>query len=160
MGKPDPLLKADAIARLPEIPLRHPLNPKSEVHMRFLGSGAGMERVSVTLGRVPPGRESFVYHLHHHQEEWIYILSGRGVAEIDDREVEVGPGDFMGFPVPSVAHHLRNPFGDDLVYLMGGERTGFEVGVFPRLGKRVIVEGSSAQFVDDSALEPFVPREE
>jgi uncharacterized cupin superfamily protein len=158
MSKPDPLLKASAIASLPQVPIRHPLNPKSEVHLRFLGAGTGLERISVTLGRVPPGRESFVYHLHHHQEEWIYILSGRGMAEIDEREVEVGPGDFMGFPTPSVGHHLRNPFDEELVYLMGGERTGFEVGVFPRHGKRLIMDRDTAQFVDDADLKPFVPR--
>ena len=44
------------------------------------------------------------------------------VAEIDGGEHEVGPGDFMGFPTPSLGHHLRNPFDEDLVYLMGGER--------------------------------------
>jgi len=47
-------------------------------------------------------------------------LSGRGIAEIGDEEVEVGPGDFMGFATPSSAHHLRNRFDVDLVYLMGG----------------------------------------
>jgi uncharacterized cupin superfamily protein len=47
---------------------------------------------------MPPGKESFVYHSHHREEEWIYVLSGRGVAEIDGEEFEVGAGDFMGFP--------------------------------------------------------------
>ncbi len=158
MSKPDPLLKAEVIASTPELTFRHPLNDNSEVHLRFLWASVGLERVSVSLGRVPPGRESFVYHLHHHQEEWIYILSGRGIAEIDDREEEVGPGDFMGFPTPSVGHHLRNPFEEDLVYLMGGERTGFEVGVFPRHGKRLIMEENSAYIVDDADLKPFEPR--
>ena len=71
--------------------------------------------------RVAPGKESFIYHTHYYEEEWIYILSGRGVAEIDGAEHEVGPGDFMGFATPSVAHHLRNPFDVELVYLCGGE---------------------------------------
>ncbi|MGH9891065.1 MAG: cupin domain-containing protein [bacterium] len=58
---------------------------------------------------VPGGKESFTYHSHHREEEWIYILSGQAIAEIDGAEYEVGPGDFMAFPTPSVAHHLRNP---------------------------------------------------
>ena len=49
------------------------------------------------------------------------MLSGRGIARIDDHEYEVSAGDFMGFPTPSVAHHLTNPFDEDLTYLMGGE---------------------------------------
>ncbi len=44
------------------------------------------------------------------EEEWVYILSGRGIAEIGDREYEVEPGDFMGFGLPQQPHHIRNPF--------------------------------------------------
>ena len=105
----------------------HPWNEKSEIHGFMLARATNLKRTGVSLARVAPGKESFLYHLHHCEEEWIYILSGRGVAEIDDEELEVGPGDFMGFPTPSVAHHLRNPFGEDLVYLMGGENLDHEV---------------------------------
>jgi len=38
--------------------------------------------------------------------------------------VDSEAGDFMGFPAPSVGHHLRNPFDADLIYLMGGDRHG------------------------------------
>ena len=71
---------------------------------------AGLRRTALSLARVPPGRESFIYHSHEHDEEFLFILSGRGRAEIDGEIIEVGPGDFMGFPTPSVAHHLTNPY--------------------------------------------------
>jgi uncharacterized cupin superfamily protein len=48
------------------------------------------------------------------EEEWLYILSGRGVAQIDGKEYEVWPGDFMGFATPSVAHLLKNPYRKSL----------------------------------------------
>jgi uncharacterized cupin superfamily protein len=70
----------------------------------MLGRTLGLVRTGVNIGRVPPGKESFVYHLHHREEEWIYVLAGKGIAEIDDQEFEVEPGDFMAFPTPSVAH--------------------------------------------------------
>ncbi|MEP0859800.1 cupin domain-containing protein, partial [Trichocoleus sp. DQ-U1] len=89
------------------------------------------------------------------EEEWVYILSGRGIAEIGDVECEVGPGDFMGFGLPQQPHHLRNPFNEDLVYLIGGEAGRLDVGVFPRLGKRVIRDGESAYIFDESALQLF-----
>ncbi|MEH2226212.1 cupin domain-containing protein [Nostoc sp.] len=44
---------------------------------------------------IPAGKESFVYHSHHCEEEWIYILSGQAIAEIDKEEFEVFPGNFM-----------------------------------------------------------------
>lgn len=136
-NRPAPLLRAAAIAEATESQ-SHPWNPRSEIHGTVMSRMTGMARVAVNLIRVPPGKESFAYHLHHREEEWLYILSGRGVAEIDGAEHEVGPGDFMGFAVPSVAHHLRNPFDEDLVYLMGGELLDHEIADFPRLGRRMV----------------------
>jgi len=142
-----PLIRAEAIAALPEFRFEHPLNPRSEIHLRALGALVGLQRLGILIGRVPPGKESFVYHSHQHEEEFIYVLSGRGVAEIGDEEVEVGPGDFMGFATPSVGHHLRNPFAVDLVYLMGGEHRDVDVADFPRLRKRLIRNGNELQVV-------------
>lgn len=138
-----------------EFEVRHPLNPNSHLWMRPLGRLTGLQRVGVSLARVPPGKESFIYHSHQHEEEFVYILAGRGIAEIDNEEFEVGPGDFMGFPAPSVAHHLRNPFDVDLVYLMGGEHHDVEIADFPRLRKRLIRDGADVAIVDRAAIEPL-----
>jgi uncharacterized cupin superfamily protein len=153
-----PILRAAEIAELPEFPFRHPLNPKSEIHMRSLSALAGLQRLGLHVGRVPPGKESFVYHYHHVHEEFVYILSGRGIAEIGDEHFEVGPGDVMAFTAPSAGHHLSNPFDEDLVYLMGGEHGDIEIGEFPRLGKRAIFDRDEAYIVDVAAAQPFVPR--
>ncbi len=126
----------------------HPLNENSSICLRPLGSLTGLKRVVVMQGRVAPGKESFVYHSHQHEEEFLYILAGRGIAEIGDHEFEVGPGDFMGFPTPSVGHHLRNPFDEELVYLMGGEHRDAEVADFPRLRKRFFRSRASVGIVD------------
>ncbi|HZJ61988.1 MAG TPA: hypothetical protein VFD36_00580, partial [Kofleriaceae bacterium] len=48
-------------------------------------------------------------------------VSGRARARIDDKEHDLGPGDFAAFPTPQAAHVLTNPFDEDCVYLMGGE---------------------------------------
>jgi uncharacterized cupin superfamily protein len=44
---------------------------------------------------------------------------------------EVGPGDFMAFPTPSVPHHLKNPSDQDLVYLMGAKTGSLKSRIFP-----------------------------
>jgi uncharacterized cupin superfamily protein len=151
------LLKAAEIEGMAAACIRHPLNPDSEVHLRPLSELTGLGRVRLTLGRIPPGKESFAYHAHEADEEFVYILSGRGSAEIGDETVEVGPGDFMGFAAPSVAHHLKNPYDEDLVYLMGGERSRVEVGTFPRAGKRIIFSASGIWQVDENDLKPMGP---
>jgi uncharacterized cupin superfamily protein len=119
----------------------HPLNPHSQVEGFALSRIAGLTRAALNLMRVPPGKESFAYHRHAAEEEWVYILSGRGVAEIGDETFEVGPGDFMGFTAGGPAHHLRNPFAEELVYLAGGENKDVEIADFPRHGKRLVRAG-------------------
>jgi uncharacterized cupin superfamily protein len=86
----------------------------SDVYLKRLSAIAGLSRVSLTIARVPPGKESFLYRRHERDEEFIFILLGRGRAEIGDENFDVGPGDFMGFPAPDGrAHHLTNPYDDD-----------------------------------------------
>ncbi|HEX5850887.1 MAG TPA: cupin domain-containing protein [Rubrobacter sp.] len=132
----------------------HPWNPNSEFTGTRLAALSGLTRVGVNLMKVPPGKESFIYHSQEREEEWIYLISGRGVAEIEDEEFEVGSGDFMGFPT-GVAHHLRNPYDEDLVYLVGGENVDIEVANFPRLGRRIIRKRENVQVYRTSDATDF-----
>jgi uncharacterized cupin superfamily protein len=135
----------------------HPWNPRSELRGTRLGKATGLERTGVNLMRIPPGKESFVYHAHYYEEEWIYVLAGRGVAEIDGVEHEVAAGDFMGFatkPEP-VAHHLRNPFDAELVYLCGGEVREFEVADYPQLRRRMVRRGEQVDIYEFEAAKKF-----
>lgn len=135
----------------------HPWNPASEMHGTQLARSVGLKRTGVNFIRVPPGKDSFVYHSHQCEEEWVYLLSGRAIALIDDVEYEVGAGDFIGFPTPSVAHLLRNPGPADLVYLSGGENRDFDVADFPRLGKRMIRTGKHVEIYDSADAKAFGP---
>jgi uncharacterized cupin superfamily protein len=118
----------------------HPWNPKSEIAGYQMGKATGLKRIGVNLARLAPGKESFVYHAHWTEEEWIYILEGRGVARIDDATYEVGPGDFMAFPTPENHEH--------------------EVADFPDLGKRVFKHKKGADVFDLTNARPFGPLDE
>lgn len=109
----------------------HPWNPKSEIKGAGMGLATGLQRTGVNRATVPPGKESFVYHAQLTDEEWIYVISGAGAAEIDGNEYEVGPGDFMGSP-GGVAHNMKNPGTEDQVYLVGGGNREFDVADFPQ----------------------------
>jgi uncharacterized cupin superfamily protein len=63
----------------------------------------------------------------------------------------------MGFPTPSVAHHLRNSGDEDLIYLMGGENRDSEVSTFPRLGKKMVRTGGKLEIYDLKDAQPFGP---
>ena len=140
-------------------PFSHPWNPNSEMFGTRLGAQTGLSRTGVNWIRIPPGKESFVYHSHYREEEWIYILSGRGLAEVDGEEFEVFAGDFMGFPTPDVAHHLRNPSDEDLVYLLGGENYEVDIADFPHLGRRMVRRGQDVEIYDVSDARGFGPPE-
>jgi uncharacterized cupin superfamily protein len=135
----------------------HPWNPQSLMRGTQLARSVGLRRTGVNFMRVPAGRESYVYHSHRYEEEWMYILSGSGLALVDGGEFSIGPGDFIGFPTPSVAHLLRNTGAEDLVYLAGGEHREFEVADFPKLGKRMVRMGEQVDIYDVDDAKTFGP---
>jgi uncharacterized cupin superfamily protein len=159
MEKPKLLWKAEEI-RARGRPYMQRLNPNSSFTGAGLSRLAGMKRAHVSLARIPSGKDSFAYHAHMLEEEWVYILSGRGIAEIDGVDYDVGPGDFMGFPAPSVAHLLKNRSGEELVYLMGGEDQPIDVVDYPQLAKRYLLLGTAkgTEFYElGTPIKPFGP---
>ncbi|MFQ4136344.1 cupin domain-containing protein [Nodosilinea sp. PGN35] len=148
MARPHPLLSATAISNLPESTFTHPLNPRAIRHGRSLGDAIAFEHLGIHWVRVEPGHDSTQYHRHQAEEEFIYILSGRGLAEIGDETFEVGPGDFMGFVAGGLAHSLSNPFEQDLVYLVGGMRLEFDICDYPRVNTRLYRRGEQREYVE------------
>ncbi len=133
------ILRAAEIDR-GETPMVQRLNPRSKFASTWLSGAAGFQRVGVSRARLRPGDESFAYHAHLAQEEWIYIVSGRARARIDDVTYELAAGDFVAYPAPQPPHLLSNPYTEDCVYLMGGERMAApDVIDYPDLGKRYVL---------------------
>ena len=138
MDKPYPHIVRSGAIKQAEGTFSHPWNPHSEITGSHLSQLGGLQRTGVSLARLAPGKESFAYHAHHREEEWIYILSGSGVAHIDGADYALEAGDFVAFPTPSAAHLLANRGEADLVYLMGGENKAHDVADFPTLDRRMV----------------------
>lgn len=143
-----------------EATFSHPWNPRSRITGAHLSRMGGLARTGVSLARLAPGAESFAYHAHHREEEWIYILAGEAVARIDGREYVLHTGDFVAFPTPSVAHLLANRSAAEVVYLMGGENRDAEVADFPDHDRRMVRVGrtvtvyrlSDGRTIEDAAV--------
>ena len=146
------LLTAAAIRRMKEHKFVHFLNPDAIRYTRSLGDACGLETIGVHLVRLKQGDDSTEYHFHHQDEEWVYILTGRGIAEIGTRQYKIGAGDFMGFVAGSAPHSMKNPFKADLVYLVGGNRWPLDVCDYPRIGKRRYRMNGDNAYLDLSAL--------
>ncbi len=141
-----------------ELHISHPLNDRSEVFMTRLSDPTGLTHLGISLARVPPGKESFALHAHSVQEEWIYVVSGRGHVQLDDELVPIETGDFLGFPAGGPAHLVRNTSEEQLVYLQGGDRREGDRGRFPDLGKVAYQhDDGHMALIDEDAVElrPF-----
>ena len=71
-----PLLTASDVQALPEEVRPHPLDASIVRHTRSLGDAAGLTTLGVHLVRLTRGGTSSALHLHHQEEEWVYVLSG------------------------------------------------------------------------------------
>ena len=147
------LIRRQEVEALHEQARPHPLDASLVRHTRSLGDAVGLATIGVHLVRLEKGDTSSVLHFHHQDEEWIYILSGSGIANIGDEQHEVGAGDFMGFVAGSVPHNLHNPNADDLVYLVGGNRWPFDVCDYPKIGKRRYRVNGKSVYVDENVLQ-------
>ena len=52
----------------------------------------------------------------------------------------IDAGDFVAFPVPSVAHLLKNPFDRTVTYLVGGSRPDIDIIDYPELGRSYVIQ--------------------
>lgn len=151
-SSPHPLINARDIAALkPEIRI-HQFNANAERHTKSLGDLIGMQTLGVHLVTVQPGKESTQFHSHQCDEEFLYILAGRGVAEIGDEEFEVSAGDFLGFTANSLPHSMRNDSSEDLTYLMAGNRNSIDICDYPRINRRMYRVNGAKEYMDQDAI--------
>jgi uncharacterized cupin superfamily protein len=113
-----------------------------------LGDAVGLNHIGVHLVTILPGRDTTEYHRHWCEEEFLYVLSGQGTANIDDQLHAVAAGDFMGFGRRSVAHSLTNTGTEPLVCLVGGQRLENDVCDYPRQSKRLYINGPQEDMVN------------
>jgi uncharacterized cupin superfamily protein len=110
---------------------------------RKLGDHFGLTNFGVSHTTLAPGASSALPHSHSEQDEFIYVLSGTAVCQLetkkepeDSRDVTLSsttitceyilkPGDCIGFPKGTgVSHCIRNPSKTEpMTYLEIGDRT-------------------------------------
>ncbi len=152
------LLRRADIEALPETLTQHQFNDNAIRYSRALATTTGMTRIGIHIVRIESGHDSTTHHYHDADEEFIYILSGRGQARIGDEQFEVEAGDFMGFPAPSEAHSLHNPYAEDLVYLMGGERWATDIVHYPDIKRSMIKANGRRAWAAWEDLQELPPR--
>ena len=100
------------------------------------------EKLGCSLFRVLPGKAAFPAHLHHANEEAIYILAGQGTLRLGDQRHSVGPGDYIALPPGRTAHQLLNSGEEPLEYLCLSTMIQPEVVEYPDSGKVGAIAGA------------------
>lgn len=144
---PKALLTKATIQAMPATRRVHDLNPNAVRDVRRLGEATGLSRLGVNLVTLQDGHESSEYHRHHYEEEAVQVLSGQGIATLDETEHPIAAGDFLGFPAGGPAHVIRQQGNEPLVLLVIGQRLEHDVCDYPRLGQRLYVAGEMEAFV-------------
>ncbi|MGQ9694188.1 MAG: cupin domain-containing protein [Thermodesulfobacteriota bacterium] len=93
------------IVHLSELPTYFPTGHSRTTNRRLLGPDVGgSSRFEVIYGKIEPGGQADP-HAHQIQEQAIYVLSGKGEVEIEEKCYPVGPQDFIYLP-PGTSHKV------------------------------------------------------
>ena len=87
------LVTAEQIAAMPGLDKTHFLNPGARRINKSLGDVAGLTGLGFHLIEVAPGAQTTEYHVHHHEDECVFVLSGQATvkAALDDAQRRVEP---------------------------------------------------------------------
>lgn len=97
-----------------------------------LGGLFGLSQFGVNYTRIPPGAISALRHAHSHQDEAVFILSGRPTLRTDEGETELQPGMFVGFKAGTGnAHQLVNRTEEDVICIEVGDRNPNDQATYP-----------------------------
>ena len=138
----------------------HFLNGNARRTNKSLGDLTGLAAIGFHIIEVEPGHETTEMHVHHHEEECVYILEGEASASIGDEVVAVSAGDFIGYRAGGEAHALKNTGEHMLRCIVVGQRLAADVADYPKLGKRLFrAPGLKWNLVDvDHISEPQAGR--
>jgi uncharacterized cupin superfamily protein len=90
--------------------------------VRSVGDATGLTHMGVHVRSVEPGFAGTHRHFHTVEEEWSFVLSGRGMLRIGPLRLAVRAGHFAAFPPGPRPHHFLAEGDEPLVFLEGGER--------------------------------------
>ena len=137
MDEPVYLLKKEEIDAMAGPEKTHFLNENAKRINKSLGDVTGLTGLGFHIIEVEPGHETTEYHVHHYEDECVYVLDGEATATIGDEDFPIKPGDFIGYRKGGLAHTIVNTGTTTLRCIVVGQRLAHDVGDYPRLGKRI-----------------------
>ncbi len=109
----------------------HYLNEGARRSNKSLGDLVGLTGIGFHIIEVQPGCESTEFHLHHYEDECVYVLQGEAVVTIAETQTSVAAGAFIGYRAGGSAHTMRNTGTSILKCIVVGQRLAHEVVDYP-----------------------------
>ncbi len=148
------IVTRDEIAAMSGLEKTHFLNPEARRNNKSLGDLTGLTGFGFHIIEVAPGCHTTEHHVHHFEDECVYVLSGTATARIGETRHAIGPGDFIGYRKGGLAHSITNTGDAPLCLIVVGERLAHDVGDYPDKGKRLYRNaGLPWNLVDHAAIE-------
>jgi uncharacterized cupin superfamily protein len=142
----DTLGPVKPILNLDEVAFEHVSHgPRFEVNDGAISPVVGAKQLGYSLAVVPPGKRAYPFHCHHVNEEMFFVIEGRGVVRIGDREYPIRKGDVIAAPAGGrdTAHQIVNTSDAELRYLMVSTMLTTEVVEYPDSSKVAVYVGSA-----------------
>ncbi len=146
------ILRRQEIEAMEGLAKTHFLNKNAQRTNKSLGDITGLKNLGFHIIEVLPGYESTEYHVHHCEDECVYVLSGNATVTIDGTDYEIGAGDFVAYPAGGLPHTMKNTGSEVLRCIVVGQRLTHDVGDYPRVGKRLYRYSESNDLVDLSNI--------
>lgn len=137
MGSDTYIITAKEISGMKPAERTHFLNPAARRSERGVGKATGLEEIGVALMELAPGDISTEHHLHHHEEECLYVLEGEATARLGADEFVIKAGDFVGCRKAGLAHSVKNHTDKPFRCLTVSQRKDHDVSDYPLVGKRL-----------------------
>lgn len=124
---------------------------KSKLKTILIGDAIGCEKIYVNIDYVKPGAESVKYHSHSKQEEFYFIMSGRGILRINGEEILIKTGDVISAPAgKDNGHQFINNSSEILQILDIGTREKGDIITYPDENVFLIKDKGLVFNIDDS----------
>jgi len=108
------------------------LPPPFSLRARRVGANAGAQRLGATLYEIDPGGAISPYHVHHANEELLFVVAGTPSVRTPAGVQALGPGDALAFPAGrDGAHRVFNASDEPVRVLMVSTM------VFPEVAEHV-----------------------
>ena len=139
------------IAQLEADTKTHFLNPNAVRSQKSLGDLTGITGFGFHIMDVAPGHATTEYHLHHFEDECLYVLEGTATARVGDASFTISAGDFLGFRKQGPPHTVINTGDTVFRYIVVGERKAQDVVDYPEAQKRLYRSAGLAPHLADLA---------